>query len=188
MTNLCEIPIGELGKSYILSVFDRIPGVCAEAGASVSQQGDCYAVLPRGTPLSRAEQFEAGGVVTEQSSTKWLEERIAFYAAGGKKGVILVQDLWAQPSDHLKRPPMFDWWTHDNEVYIWSEFGGASRSAVVELLREPISFKFAVFLVGNPELAESLKPGKGNVKEVAADVMELYVPAYDDESFIMWAR
>lgn len=189
MIDLCEIPVGDPGKAFIQSVFELYLGLSAQLADLVGQHGSCYGILPQGTPISRAQDFNSGYAITEQSRSKWLQNRLTNYATAGRRGVILVQDLFCGPNDHTKHPPQTNYFVSGGQIYFWEEFGPDHIPDVRLLLDQPkIPDGLAAFLVEDPDLSSSFRAGRANLTHVVDTISEFYVPAYDDESFVMWVR
>ena len=149
----------------------------------VTQAGTFYAIVPKGTSAARAEQFERGGLTTAREAE---HELIA--CLQDCVGVFIVQDFWAPNTryDYLREPA--EVFSQNGKVYLWTELSQTNIQAIQSCWRLPTSWDYAGFLVEDHSAAERLRQGNARVEDFADHVSELYVPAYDQESFVMWVR
>jgi hypothetical protein len=187
MTSLAQIRTGETGRQYMLSLLTPAEGLAKKIAAAVAQEGECFALLPQDSAPDRTARYEAGGLEFEQRPSDWLRQRIGKYAAQGRQGVFLVQDLWCTPADHAGSRLDTNYFTEENQIYFWGAFD-CTHSPDVGLLLEQsmITYGSAAFLVDSFDLRARLEAGRTDLAEVP--VSEVYTPAYDDESFVMWIR
>lgn len=188
MTDLCEIPIGEPGRVFMSIILGRNRGLCATMDPEVRQSGSAYAILPANTSFARAQEFETGGLITNQSRAQWLKQRLTNYSIQRRSGIVLFQDVWAERGNFASRPLKNQILIRKDEVYVWEEFGGAQQPRIDYLMRSLRSFLIVGVLVTDPKVVEEIKNGAENLEEIAAAAIEAYVSAYDDESFVMWVR
>jgi len=189
MKPLEAIPVGDAGRLFVTSMLDGMPGLCSEMIQSVQQTGAAYGIVPEGTSVSQAQQFYTGHLITGQSRSQWLTRHVRNKTLEGKRGMILIQDLFCGPDDHNKHPPQTNSFLSLGQFYFWEEFGPKQLPDLQLLLDQPtIPDGLAAFLVEDPELSASLLAGQTSLGYAAELITEIYVPAYDDESFVMWRR
>ena len=53
-------------------------------------------------------------------------------------------------------------------------------------MRLPISFNYVCYLIPDSAAAQQFRNGSRSADVLALDITEIYVPAYDHESYVMW--
>lgn len=183
MSDIVELELPTSAKGYLTHVLQAEGGLCALMEEAVRLQGRFFAIVPAGTSVARAEQFDTGGLV----STTAAEDQIISRSLGSP-GLLVIQDLWANTKDYEDHAIALNLWIYQGKVYLWAGLGSAHTDQIRSLLRHPISWRYAGFLVEDPTVAQKLLAGSASLEDLASHVTEIYVPAYDGESFVIWSR
>lgn len=181
MTDLVEVDLGEAGRRYLAESFGGAGGLCKRMLPAVLSSGQVKGLIPAGTSNDRAAELATGGLVSLTVAERYLIARALKH-----EGVLLVQDPWAKPDDWTTANDSVKLWLCEREVYLWS----ALRSELIEkirfLLRYPVSWKFIAFVLEDRALESALESGVATLDELATRVVQIYAPAYDRESFVIW--
>jgi hypothetical protein len=184
MTNFSYISLPDSARDFLETIW--VPsGLCARMLSALRTQGKLSAVLPEGTPPSRAEQYKAGGIAKGDETRTWLAQHICSAASG----VLLIQDLWMAPKNYGAHTPFSDFWIHDGDIsYLGADVKPGAEESVRTCLYAPSSFYYVGFLIAGGVTGVQLEAGNPQVDELAPEIVEMIVPAYDQEGFILWTR
>ena len=183
MTNFAQLDISTSGKNYLDRILADEGGLCELMRRPISCLGAFFAVVPSGTPLTRAQQFDSGGLVSARAGEDELIKRLV-----KRTGVFVVQDSWAPPEHYQKIRFPANVCVRDAKNYLWTELTAESPAAIRACWGEPIVFQYAGFLIDDTNAAQQLRTGSASIEDMASHVTEIYAPAYDQESFVMWVR
>ena len=186
MMDLTLIPLPESARAFVADMAEGCGGLCARTVPELMQHGRISAVLPQDAPMSIAERYKTGGVASGNETYRWLTERIERLATD-RPGALVIQDIWMGPNDKGNAWSA-ETWKSGQEFYFWSETGEGMDEDVIRCMFSPRSFCWFGFLVADSSAANKLKAGNATVDELASSVIEIYVPAYDGESFLIWTR
>jgi hypothetical protein len=146
--------------------------------------------LPAHVTLERALQFEAGGVMFGGEQFDWVKDHMLSFCARGKQNLLIFEDQVWRRGDKGISDISSNMFYYDNEVYYYIECGVVSGDKIVSASREVKSFLSISFLVNAHGLL--LQRGRTieirELDEIAANVSEILVSAYDQEGVVVWSR
>ena len=186
MTQNVTLVRTEAGRAYLAEMMNGDQGICVPMRRLVAEEGDVYALVPNGTTAKRVEQFEAGGLMAAIIAENFVVERIGSHYDVDKPSVLLVEDIWATPEDYLNPRAVPSFFAHDGSIYLYAATDQADD--LRRCIRLPISFNHVCYLIPNSAAAQQFRDGSRTIEALAPEIAEIYVPAYDDESFVIWSR
>jgi hypothetical protein len=186
MSNLTLISLPASACAYAEDVLEGCAGLCARVLPQLTSSGQISAILPQGVSMTLAESYKGGRIASGNETKQWLIERINAFGRA-QPGVLIIQDIWFGPNDLKYNPWRADMWADGDELYVWSETGEGRDPEVSRCLFSPRSFYWIGFLVADPGAASKLHAGSASIEELASKVVESYIPAYDDESYLIWS-
>ncbi len=157
----------------------------------VSAGNPCFALVPRGTSLERALRFEAGGLISGAQATAWLVERLNALSKRLGNGSFVTHDVWVAP--HLQGLAAANLRAHylpiQGQSYFWTGGPKFGVDQVMGALNAPASF-FTISAFCKTNLHEHLANTSTFLEaemhsEILASTVELYVSAFDQESFLV---
>jgi hypothetical protein len=179
--------VGVAGAEYMLRSWGPLPGLCALLAPQIDKADRIYGMVPPGTSRERGEELRFGGLFPLNEMRSYLAARTV-ETTYAERGVLVVQDLWGSPEINIEDPRDCDWWAKDGEAYFWSEYGPGREVAVLNCLQSPASFLYAGFLIPGADVADAIRRKAIPLEQLAARTVEVYMPAYDWESFVIWTR
>jgi hypothetical protein len=169
-------------RNYLLEVLSGEPGLCAPMRNVVASKGLVYSLVPAGTSGQRAEQFNAGGLTSAAATEESFVQRMI-----ARGGTLIVQDSFA-PSSYYDRPIPAETLVRDGVVFLWTRLGPQNSDAIRSCWRLPMSWTYFGFVFHDSSAEQKLDEQDTALQDLVDSVIELYVPAYDQESFVHWAR
>jgi hypothetical protein len=193
MRTLEDIPLGQDGLDYLRDSLKRETGMASRLFDLPLSDGLTFAPLPKGTATSRAKKFHAGGIMKMREAEHWLGSHLEMLSAKFPLGTVVIQDIWAKPSDPIIAASTKSCFVRtDDQIYYCVPANMCDELLVIKAMRDVTSFllvgvftRFAAF--------SAVRPSDGKVDDlwvenVVRDTEELFVGAYDQESFVMWQR
>jgi hypothetical protein len=192
MNKLVELPVGVEGLKYVSSCLQQGRGLCSNALRMV-KNGSAFAVVPDGTSADRAKAFVIGGLMSRMQTKRWLVNHIVTEMQKNWRICLVIQDIWARPSDERLAPNGVKVCFSNDDVYYIISRKSASFEAVMQALEAVSSFLFIAALVHSRSdtLIDCLSGqtfSNDVVKEMTNDVRELFVSAYDQEGMVVWRK
>lgn len=189
--DLIQVEVTADGREYVHDRFRQIPGLSARVVPQVIEQGEVLAIVPKDTSFHRATQFEAGGLTELNLTSRWLIPHVIQELKGRSNGFFLDQDIWAEVCDVKSTITPHVISDDGRAVYYYVASSNISTASLAECIKEPLSFITAMFVI--PETDVALLPGTLAIHDLELDdlarnVTELIVQAYDGESFLVWRR
>jgi hypothetical protein len=190
---LTELELGQPGFVYIRRHFERGTSFCQEVLRSAFTDGKVFALVPEVTNLARALQFDWGGLMATRPPDAWLRSRMITLCRANPNGVLIFEDAWAgRKGDRAVMAGAEPKFFHQEFVSYFIEGAKASDSTIEQAMRAVSSFLFVAAFVRYPFSAEQLSADltidDKLMHELASNVQELYVSAYDRESYIVWQK
>jgi hypothetical protein len=146
-------------------------------------------LLPQGTSLERAKQFDTGGLPITSASQRYLARHFLEDFSANQESALIVQDTVSQPNDLGMRRSNEDKFFYENRVYYFLNSSDFSEQSVADVIRSSRGFWVIGFLVGgrvNREEALNQQVEELAFAGFGANIREVFVSAYDGESFVMW--
>jgi hypothetical protein len=194
LTKLVELPLGQAGLDYVRVNMGGETSFCREMLPLAMKGRNVFAVVPEGTDMARAMQFDRGGLVRTRFTDHWLAERMLSACRSHPEGLLVFDEPWGgrkgDPAAMRRDDPKF---FHDRFVYHFVEAKTASPTLVDKAMRAPGGFLFIAAFSLYPFAASTL-PADLTVqddqimRDIAAQTQELYISAYDHESYVVWQR
>lgn len=190
MTRLCAVPLGPEGFDHVADCLRGERGLSGKVCAQGLPAGKVYAIVPDGFSLAQAQDFPNGTGVSMRHAIAWLGEHLKALLADKPSLTILVQDVWAKPTDHQRQPPVA-WFVNGESIYFPARTEGMGYEEAHRLMHDPISFQL-VGLVSDyvlpQEVVASHQASDAVMDALARDIVEIFLGAYDQEGFVIWQK
>jgi hypothetical protein len=193
MAALIEVSVDGEGLGYLKSILEQGTGMCTQLLKLPLENGSIFSPLPEGTSVQRAKQFSTGGIMKMREMRHWLATHLKSLSKRFPTGTILLQDIWAKPSDPIVRSAKSGILLTKGEVYYYLKADECDEELVSLATRDVTSF----FLVGAfthwPACSTKIPLGEhaadeSAIKCAAEGAEEIFVGAYDQESLVVWRR
>src|SRR5579863_5216987 len=93
-TKLFELPLGQAGLDYVRANLKNETTFCQKVTPIAAEGGSVYAVVPEGTDLARALQFDYGGLVGTRWTNRWLLDHMLAVCKAQAQGVLIFDEPW----------------------------------------------------------------------------------------------
>ena len=190
MHGFIELDVSPDAKSYIGRYLAKNEGLAERVAPLIAAAGSIHAIVPDGTSLERAIQFEAGGYNTGGAISHWLSPLVMARIGKSPDGLFIIQDIWADAT--MIEPDSSPFATSDGgaTVYYFVKSTDVSLDALYNADRDAMSFVKAMFIVpsGAPPLSSGYSLSGDELDLLATRVTEFVIDAYDEESFLIWRR
>lgn len=188
MSHFAQVDVTPEGRLYFDHWLADIGGLARELRQITATQGRVVAVVPVGTPLQRTMQFNAGGLTGVDDSSAWLYAHVLGRLKERPNGVLLNQDLWASAEDI--RDPSTRYVVKDGVVYYYVCSCVMDAENLRDCLLAPLSFVTAMYVIqdGCAGVSDGSVLSGAALAVLASQVSEIIMPAYDQESFLVWTR
>jgi hypothetical protein len=189
MNDIKEFPLGEDGLKYIEACLEN-KGICTNLRRLPLAEGKVYAVLPEHTDPVRVGKFSEGSNLGI-NPYDWLAKHVSKLSALHPNGTFVVHHVWgASPGD----PGLKDW-ELDNILFNQTDtynFAHATDVINIERAMHTSSFLFVgiftEFPIEESQLTADRFVSDDLIDKLAQHTLEIYVSAYDAESFVIWRR
>jgi hypothetical protein len=190
---LVEVPLGEAGLDYVRSALQGDTTFSREVLRAGFSDGCASALVPVGTALPRALAFDQGGFVSASAAENWLVQHVVSLCRSIPDSVVLFEDKWGgRKGEDAVMAGNETKFFHDQFVNYFVEGRKANNTSVAEALGTPASFlllgAFIRYPLTEAQLPADLTVDDSVLHELAANTVELYVSAYDRESYVIWRK
>jgi hypothetical protein len=186
------IDLGTEGISYVKTSLQQGSGLCAEVLQLPLANGGSFAPLPRHTTVERAKKFDIGGVTSRRDSLAWLADHVQSLWQAATIGTLVIQDIWAKPSDPPVYVSAFDKFVDGENIYYFIDGSNAEFRCIQGAARAVTSYLFVAFLsrisFANNALPHDRFLPRSLIGEIARATEEIFVGAYDQEGLVVWHR
>jgi|GEM_PF-5819312 len=178
---------------YCRQYSEGVAGLARKFSSVLSESPTIYALVPKGTDLSRASELERGGLVTTRASLDWLVSHILSLERKNGSGTFLVQDMWAVDKDTIPHKEVVETGIllHQDESYFWVGKGNFFPKRITEALRLPLSFvvlaAYSRFALNAMDVTKDCIIPERSFEGLLGQITEFYLSAYDQESFLLIA-
>lgn len=188
MKGFVELDVTPDARNYIGGYLEKLKGLAERLAPLIATTGSIHAIVPDGTSLERAIQFEAGGFNIGGASSHWLFPLVMARIGKSGDGLFIIQDIWADAG--FIRPEWSPFATSDggSVIYYFIQSTDVSQDALDNALRAPMSFLTAMFIApsGTLPLSSGDSLSGDELDLLATCVTEFVMEAYDQESFVVW--
>lgn len=192
MTRLKEVELGQAGIDYVRACLRQGTGLCAKVLCLSFLDGVASAPLPEHTGLDRAEAFEVGGIMSRRDAIAWFVEHIKTSWPPEEERTLVLQDIWAKSGDPVVRGSPHKKFFENSNVYYFFESENLNSYVMQNAISSMVSYLFIAFLSRFPlrysELPSDHVIGEKLIEQLATDVQEVFVGAYDQEGIVVWRR
>jgi hypothetical protein len=196
MVNLQELPLGRDGLQYVLSSLKGAgrfaDALAAEVALIPTAAGNVIAPLPVGVALSRALDFDTGGIIQGPGAKSWLAARVAALCEAHGGGTFVAVDTVAAPSDPHVARRMVDKFFYDGRVQYFASCADWNESSLDGIHRAVASFlfiaAFTTYPLSMPGVPADHAVDDRLIARLAPGVQAVFISAYDQESFVVWQR
>lgn len=191
MQGFVQLDVTSGGRTYVEHVLQGVNGLCEVALPAILQEGRIVAIVPEGTLYERALQFKVGGLCSRSVWSWWLAPYLSEMLTSLTAEAVVFQDLWTDRGDVKEHsPPYFI--TNGLGAIHYFVTGSQSVSSDLERVdRSTISYMTAVLVVDHCDLdctVQSQEVDDSGLLHLAQCVSEMFIPAYDNESYVWWQR
>jgi hypothetical protein len=190
MKGFVELDVTPDARNYIGRYLAKNEGLAERLEPLIAATGSVHAVVPDGTSLERALQFNAGGLTTADTSYDWLFPLVIARIGRFPDGLFIIQDIWE--TAEMIKPNSSPFATSDrgSAVYYFVKSTDVSMDALDNAERDAMSFVTAMFIVpsGAIPLSTGYSISSAELDLLATRVTEFVMQAYDQESFLIWRR
>lgn len=195
MTTLEQLPLGQDGLQYMLSSLEgarRFPtALRAEITASTAAASNVFAPVPRGTALSRATDFDTGGLM-HGGAMQWLSGRVSMLCKAHGSGTYIAHDGVQSPTDPHVHKETVDCFFYDDLVQYFVGCANLNPMSVQAVFRAVASFHFiaafTTYRFSPWDVPADHWVDDALIARLAAGVQAVFIGAYDQESFVVWQR
>lgn len=195
MMILKQLKQQSLGESGIAFLSDKLKGtgMIGKLPDLLLEEGLCFAVVPQAISAERARQFDVGGLMDMSEGQNWLASHALSVLSRRQEGTLIFQDVWGarsyDPGVRTKTSKMF---FNQSDVYYFVEAKNANEHSILAAMREIRGFLLVGVFTEKQVVADQL-PADGLVADDFIDAItrmtsEIYLSAYDQESFVVWKR
>jgi hypothetical protein len=190
MKGFVELDVTPDARNYIGGYLAKVKGLAERLAPLIAATGSVHAIVPDGTSLERALQFETGGLTTGGVSSHWLFPLVMARIRRFPDGLFLIQDIWFDLETIGPNPPPYVTSDGGTVIYYFVQSTGISMDALEAAQREASSFVTAMFIApsGTLPLSSGYAMSGDEVDRLATRVTEFVIEAYDQESFLIWRR
>jgi hypothetical protein len=179
------LDLGEDGRHYAEEILSGgSSGLAEELSRIGSRIDSVLGVVPSGTTLERAKRVDEGGLTSRAESIQWLSKRLLALHSG----CVVFQDIWAKGSDLALRTPTYPNYAVVKDAVYYYALARAAKPAVLEkILRQITSYLVVGVYLQIRERDASLATvlQTESISRLASRVSEIYLGAYDQESFLI---
>ena len=191
MMVLVDLPSIEPVTKYLEDNFDKSSLLATHILSAPHSKLSVRALVPNGTSLDRALEFDRGGLNEMDAASTWLTDRVRNQCRSEGGGTFLVEDAWIEIGDipQVRSKVHVPLFAFDHSTYYWADCAGLTNTAVGDVLKAAASFQIiAAFTLF--KLASDKVPNKSTIDEkifesLVSHVKEFYLRAYDQESFVV---
>jgi len=193
---LKELPLGRDGLQYVLSSLNGArrfaDALTAEITASPAAANSVFAPVPVDTALSRATNFDTGGLMPGYHAMEWLGGRLSMLCKAHGGGTFIALDTVQSPSDPHIHEGTVDMFFYDGLVQYFVGCADLSDGSLDAVFRSVASFHFIAAFTTCPlstaDLPADLVVDDRLIARLATGVQAVIIGAYDQESFVVWQR
>jgi hypothetical protein len=196
MTTLEELPLGREGLQYVLSALNGARRFAAALSSEIvavpAAANSVFAPVPDDTALSRAIDFDTGGLIDGGEARQWLAGRLSMLCKAHSGGAFVALDSVSGPADRNihKRPA--EKFFYDSRVQFFLGCADLSAASLDGVFRSVASFHFISAFTAYPLSARDVPANHmvddSLIARLAAGVQAVFIGAYDQESFVVWQR
>ncbi len=210
MMTLKEKKLGEPAYEYLRNWLKKGHVIAKAIVDSVDLSGgQVTALLPEGVTLKEAYEFAKGGKMPEPPRSAWrygpnsvikpvantakeFAKGIDTFIGSSRWHVCIVEDLMSSRTDGWIKKTNSKVLFCGDQVFHWlSQFGGSGTA--YDMAREALGHPPHVgILARTPEnsviLQASREVPESELREIAKNVMCLFMSAYDGESYVIWRK
>jgi len=191
MTTLIEVAVGEQGVEYLKSILKQGMGMCQHLLKLPLANGVAFSPIPPSASTERAIKFNTGGVTTMRDTHRWLEIHLRSLSEKFPSGTIILQDIWAKPSDPAVLTARSGSLLTREHVYYYLKASDCGEQLVRTLTEDVTSF-FLVGIFTRWPGSHSPIPASGEIiddsviEDATKETEEIFVGAYDQEGVVVW--
>jgi hypothetical protein len=184
------IDLGEEGRNYVVENLNGWDSVTKNLSAQFAN-GRAFALLPEDTSLARATDFRTGGLLLGLKPSRWIAQRCFASRRANKNCALLVEDTIARRGDPNIAVETANKFFLNTRVFYFLNAEDFADKSIIDILHvsrgfDVIGFLSKMTLDRAPLLNQEISPGL--LTTVVQNIQEIYISAYDGESFVLWIR
>lgn len=190
---LIELPLGEPGLAYVSRSLENETSFVQNVRRLSFHGGSVFGVVPEGTDLKRAQDFWVALGISMRGPKTWLTNRMIARCRANPRSVIVFDEPWGgrrnSPEVGRRTEPKF---FHRSFVNHFVTADKVSAQTIDAAMRANASFLLIAAFVEYPFTADMLDADGAIddhlMQKLAENVREIYVSAYDLDSYVVWQR
>ena len=190
-SQIIEFDLGREGLLYVKDCLGKWGGLAEKATNLPILEGRATAILPKDATLARAIQFEIGGLNIGGLDTKYLSEHFEEISKTYKYSSIVIEDTIALSTDEAISKIDCQKFFHKSRVYYYLNSEQFGVDSIPDLLYASRGFVIIGFFIKehiNDGLVLNLDVDSDALCSMGRDIQEIFVSAYDGESFVIWSK
>jgi hypothetical protein len=189
---LVETPLGIAGGEFIRSMIEGETGLAGALARLDFSKGQSFAYLPIGMDPLLSAQFERGFYISMSDGRRQLATRYMNLCRAYPDSALFFHDQWMCPEDYSQRPiERFEVRT-STEVYFCIPNSEISSDNIDDCFRWMTTYyPVGVFAdVPNEITLRFIKSpfDESLIEIIAENTREIFMNAYDQESFVIWTN
>jgi hypothetical protein len=130
--------------------------------------------------------------MSRRDAIAWFVEHIKTSWPPDGKWTLVLQDIWAKSSDPAAQRSPHKKFFENSNVYYFFESENLNSYVMQNAISSMASYLFIAFLSRFPLRYSDLPPdhviGERLIEQLATEVQEVFVGAYDQEGMVVWRR
>ena len=186
-----RIRVGRDGLLYVKYCLEKWGGLAEKATNLPILEGRAAAILPKDTTLARAILFEIGDINIDGVDTKCLAEHFLNVSKTYKYSSIIIEDTVALSTDEAINKIGCKKFFHNIKVYCHITSEQFSVDSISDLLCASRGFVIIGFFIKehiDDGLVLNLGVDSDVLCSMGREIQEIFVSAYDGESFVIWSK
>ena len=191
MTTLVEVAVGVEGVEYLRSILKQGTGMCQHLLKLPLANGVAFSPIPSRVSTERAIKFNTGGVMTMRDTRRWLGIHLTSLSEKFPSGTIILQDIWARPSDPAVLTAKSGSLLTREHVYYYLKASDCDEQLFRALTEDVTSFLLVGIFTRWPGPRTPM-PASGEliddsvIEDATKETEEVFVGAYDQEGVVVW--
>ena len=190
MTQFYPVDLGQEGLNYVHLFLMGTSGMADAASHLSIQSGTATTIIHAGISPERILEFDHGGIEPDGEEWVWLHDRFQHLKAEHNDCSLIVQNLAAKYIDPCIAKSKDKMFFHQERVYYYLDGNDFSAENISSTFYASTSYPLVGFFLkcGVSDELQRLDITDKQMRGMFEHVVEIYISAYDRESFIAWSH
>jgi hypothetical protein len=130
--------------------------------------------------------------MSRRDAITWFVEHVESSSCTNEEMTLVLQDVWAKPNDPTAQRSAHRRFFTDSDVYYFFDSKNLISGEVQNAISSMASYLFIAFLSRFALRSSELPPDHivddNLIEQLAHNIQEVFVGAYDQEGLVMWRR